>query len=528
MAIQYRPLTESFRELNRMIIEKQSWDAAAKSRQADIGLQGIMAESQLKTAHQQQQLQQYKIAEQERLNTPITLNAGQVLQGGPEQRASFMANKDWQNNLQRVLIDNSDDYELSPADMTYRHKETGKPFQITPNELKFKLPFVLGIHGTYTDTVANMNSELGALSYQMGEVDKEIKDKSNRYDPAKRVQLQEAKSMLQAKQKKLNTALEPTNLLKLYENKANEFTNLAGMASQMGADGFAKIMLQSAADSRASGRILQNSIIDSRSAAAKAAVAKAAADTLAAAKAKADADKISARKAISDAEIASDEKIAAAKLLNASKGTDSVTIYAQEDTTNPLTGKPVKKGSAMKVYPEKKGTFVSPYEKWDINDPTKDKQPLRSQIGMSQSTAISIISKNVETPGAMGMITAEQSKGKRDTGIAMVQHIAKQSGIAANDDYSQPLFIFNTVSAIEEEEYWDKTDYLKSKSDKELLKETSASTISKNNLNKRNIRDYLENQAASEFKEALRKYLPKDYPVYTPSKIRRQQATIGQ
>jgi hypothetical protein len=246
MAMQYRPLTESFREINRMLIEKQSWDADAKNRQAQMGLQNIMVESQLKTAQQQQQMNDYKLQEQERLNTPNVVNIGNFMPDN-EIKQQFFASPEGKRQLVDALIDEDPtDWEISEADMSVTNTRTGEKRAMSMNDMKNRMGFIYGIIDANTDQVAAAHKRLGSTTQMISEMDSEIaKAKKSKYTHGQLIELHKERVGLKEQQTRDSEFLTPKSRLAHYDKKIAQFSRRAMFLDGIGATDAAKLMSDS-------------------------------------------------------------------------------------------------------------------------------------------------------------------------------------------------------------------------------------------------------------------------------------------
>lgn len=255
MGLEYRPLTDSFREFNRMLMEKQQWDQQHKLQQAEMGLKNLMAESQLKSAAQQQQMQAYKLKEMERYHTPKVVNLGLIAQGGPEQLQQIENNPTAMAELSRV-IDDSGEYQYSPADRTWRHKDTKEPLNVAPAEMKYRLPGIYGIIDKHTDAVAGWNRNLTVMNNSLKAINGEI-EKHKKKHPNDKGTLEE---MMRAKQMTINgikqheQMLTPKFLMKYYRGQKEKQRRRAIYYQGIGAHELAASLNKAADNSAASER----------------------------------------------------------------------------------------------------------------------------------------------------------------------------------------------------------------------------------------------------------------------------------
>lgn len=222
MGLQYRPMTDSFRELNRLIVEKESFDAAHKARAAEQGIQQMMLESQLKGQHQQQQLTQYKIAEEERKRTPKIINLNKFAQG---KRLENIENN--AKVMKHIGLLFGDNVEYKPLTKTWKNPD-GTDVAFNSYEMRDRIPALVGFMAGATDTVAEAHINSNVLDKQMEILQKDINlSKDNPRYVGERVKMLKRMDTLKADKKKYERFLSPEGLLAHYEGKQDSFNRTA-------------------------------------------------------------------------------------------------------------------------------------------------------------------------------------------------------------------------------------------------------------------------------------------------------------
>jgi len=241
MALQYQPLTESFRELNRMLTEKQSWDAENKAREAQQGLQNLVASSQLDSARQQQELTQFKIQEQERMNTPVAWSMNYFAQGGDGQRKQLINNPLAIKEMKRVLIDgNQDDWTFDNATGYFVDKDKN-PFKISPEDMKFRAPGMFGVIDHYTDVEKGMMENVSVLDAGIKATTSKLTQARGAKGYGQAVagetitELTDKLTTLKAQRKDNVDFFKPENLMSFYKAKSDRMSKRASYYNGIGA-----------------------------------------------------------------------------------------------------------------------------------------------------------------------------------------------------------------------------------------------------------------------------------------------------
>lgn len=564
MGLQYRPMTDSFRELNRMIVEKQTWDAGHEARMASKGIENLITTSQLNGQRQQQQLTQYKIQEEERKRTPRIVNLSKFVQGKAlediENKPEVMA------HITKVLDDDGIGYSYNPATKVWDHPtEEGETFKSNSIMMKDRIPAIIGFIESNVDTVAGVNENLGVLGQQIKSLDNDIA--ATKRDPrntGERIKMMKRRDGLKNKKAEHEAFLTPEGLLRHFTNKEQRLSGYAQKYASMGMSELAAQMQKGADQASMSTRTIMQGILDEKIAGRKTTTNKFTNPT----KMYAQEDgavyngKIykKGQSVVKRFNAGQEEMIASTGFdFTAPEDPESdsynspVSVYATGDVE--YKGKKYKKGDEVKIQTLKGGDMAAPegfeyadpndekanqlgspqkvfatkdttyegkdYKKGDqiqiqfpkdqktqippedfsFKDPTKPAEKAQTPI-MSQKDAIKQIGSDVKTAGMMGDITSVAGGKERDSKVAMMKASANQ----ANSGKGRGKY-----------EGWDE-DYHR------VMEVTGV----EEELYFKNIEEGMSKEEAfEEFEFMIKEEFPGNYVVYRPSRIKEQMSAVG-
>jgi hypothetical protein len=214
MGIQYQPLTESFRELNRMLIEKQQWDADFKLREADRGLNNMMKQSQLESMQQQQKMNAYKLKEAAYENEEIGITSDDLI--NPQNPAMNQWFQDNQQDIARQFTNDPNAYFDEDTKQLTVLDPNGAPTPFVQSRGRFRphlLSFMYRI-GAEIDPVEAESTVLNQMIAERDGLKKQMEAANADYftrQPAFR-------ATLKAKEQNLNTAIGNLNLMRKDKN----------------------------------------------------------------------------------------------------------------------------------------------------------------------------------------------------------------------------------------------------------------------------------------------------------------------
>lgn len=417
MGIEYRPLTDSVRELNRMLMEQQAWNSEFKLQEADRGLKNMLTKSQLQTAAQQQQLAQYQIAEQERMHTPkiLQMSSFPIFQQNPNLMDEFENNEQAMKQFQKTIDDDGVGYYYSQADKTWKHPISDEPARFSPYEMKFRVPGMMGIIEGAVDTVANMKTIRDDTAKQLTAIDKDIE--KARKDPHTKTtdltKLYRSKQVLIDEFKASDEFLQPKSLMEYYERKQQLMLMRGSFYHKMGAKDLANQM-QRNADQAAAGK-------------------QAALEEILRRGRKGETDK--------------------------GKPTGDIMVYATKEHKKGTNGllKDYGIGDTRKIRWPAGETELQLAEGWDFNDPlTKEqregKKPVKASFNFLQS--VKKYADDVKDTSMFGQMTAPQKRLVRDAMDIAHRNRAKATGVGADADNSEVYGMVKETFAAAYDDYW--------------------------------------------------------------------------
>lgn len=535
--MQYRPLTDSFRELNRMLMEKQKWDMEQKNKDAEIGLQSLVAESRLKSAAQQQELTEYKLQEQRRLHTPSTFYANKIMPGGPSQLNAFNSSPEWQEKIKRSVIDGTEEelaqWKYNPAEGTFVN-EDGERYQVPPKVLGERLWAIQGINEGEHDSIGSVMESRGKIEYQMQELDKEIaKTKKSNYGmvgagkteprlqgvPLNKLHAQKAELSRAAKE--MDNFLQPQNLLKFYANKAKAFRGYSASSMGMGAEGLAKTYQNYANQAEMDSRAVLQTIMT-------------AGDKELAANLKKQITQYREEKKDErldkeqQHDLVMEDKKAENKmdLLETQIQSDEATTVAKLNQKEQQSHRDNALKEAIATMNANVDLEIAAQGELAANARALMKGQGAGKTDEAFYRANRAISEDFKTGGPLGDITKESIKPMRN----MAKSWIKARGDALEGDYATAYIDFHNTYAVAKAEYWGIV--AGDKNNKELydwaVKEEGQEWVKAQGITLDNVREVLMPMASIIFSSSFSDNLPEGTPVPLPNKLGRTAENIGQ
>lgn len=256
------PITNTFRELNDLLLNQQQWRAQMDARKQEFGLQSAMMEQDVKDRIMQRKFDEYKMKEIEDYYTPKDVGMLSMVQKNPITEKHIYNNPKVMKQL-AAIYDPTGEKGLtySPADDTWR-ESSGKVFQLSNKDLADKAPALTGIIDANTDT---MQMHMDAAAHWEAEYAKEAKKldkipgghKGVRTDRGK-IMAKPIRERLLEIQKKIdyNTAqFTPEKQLKYYRDKKLMMSQRMAWANSIGDKNLAQFF-QSAVQDAADGEQL--------------------------------------------------------------------------------------------------------------------------------------------------------------------------------------------------------------------------------------------------------------------------------
>lgn len=213
----YQPLTESLREVNRLMLDTQKWNAEREERQQQWGLQKMKFEEDKKNNELHRQLQQEKLAEVQEAMTPREVNVYDFFHNTPENRTMIFHDTSGANDLGSVF---GPGVRPGEADGIFRN-EKGEPIKLTKPQLQRAMPLLMSHLERYNDPAEFLTKQANAANDELAAVEQEWKNVS-KTDPRfmnKRAELEIKRNGIVSRLNEFNTAMGPESLIKEYKDQ---------------------------------------------------------------------------------------------------------------------------------------------------------------------------------------------------------------------------------------------------------------------------------------------------------------------
>jgi hypothetical protein len=234
----YQPLTESFREINRLMIDQQRFNADLRGREQKFAIQSRLQEEQMKDRLLQRELVQNQVDEMRRMNTPTDFSLYSIAPNTKENQRHLFGNQNAMNEIASVLDVEGVGLQFSRADGTFRTADGGE-YQVSPNQIARLAPAITGIVDARVDGMALAADRLVNLQEQRQQLSKGFTDpkgtrggdfitKMRNADRKKKIARLDGQ-ILNAQQQ-----LTPAKQLEYYRNLKNKQAQRANWAAAQG------------------------------------------------------------------------------------------------------------------------------------------------------------------------------------------------------------------------------------------------------------------------------------------------------
>ena len=253
----FQPLTESFRELNNLLINQQRFGAQMQQREQQFALQSQLQGEQVKDQILQRRLTQAKVDEVERMNTPTSFSAYSIAPNSSDNQKYLYGNKQAMDEIAQALDTEGRGLTFSRADGKFYDAEGGE-FLIAPSEIARRAPALTGIIDRRTDQMAIAADRITNLQRQRKGLAGQMKDASRgtrgKRDSKTVVENAMLRPQLQAIDRQIAEAqnfLTPQSLYTNYRNQKRQMSQRAAWATGQGFPELSKYFqrgMQEAAD----------------------------------------------------------------------------------------------------------------------------------------------------------------------------------------------------------------------------------------------------------------------------------------
>lgn len=225
----YNALTESFSELNRLIIDSQQWKARHETRMAEQGQKRLIAEQQAENMALDNQIKSKAAAEAKWQMTP-----SDVLVSDFTENQAITGNPDTMERLRLAIDVNSDGIIYNKETNGFNYQD-GSSYQMTPMEKARLLPFIDGIEASVTDPIQIAVNQRNEINRAIIDVEGKLKNtpksiKNAQQSGMLKVQL----NKLRAAKVKHSVDSSPQNMRRHYAAKQKIASNLAAKATALG------------------------------------------------------------------------------------------------------------------------------------------------------------------------------------------------------------------------------------------------------------------------------------------------------
>ncbi|MHA2067117.1 MAG: hypothetical protein ACXABY_22345 [Candidatus Thorarchaeota archaeon] len=232
----YEPIRDAFREWNRLLIDRQEWDAKHQLAREDMKLRGQLMDSQLADAQLNREWNQAKFEEYKSDREPVEFSLYNFMQGDED----LVTNE----NLPelRHMFGISDDAQFNRAGGYFMDAQ-GQPLKMSRRALKTSIPFLQAWVNGKEDRVGKMAGERIRTSAQLTALDKQLTTLQNdgRKDMKAIENVVKMKSNIQTKLNQIDQFFSPEGQIQYWTERANVANEAAAASQALGLSGMASI-----------------------------------------------------------------------------------------------------------------------------------------------------------------------------------------------------------------------------------------------------------------------------------------------
>jgi hypothetical protein len=215
---EYAPLRDAFHELNRLLIDKQQWDAEHEQRQQEQGLKRMMTESQLQDHALQRKSLELKSKEDELKMRPQKVNLYGL--GVPNNGA--MQSMLWEGQDPQLIPNIAKTFGASTIDRVTGDMldDKGNPVMMANFEVGDKSPAALAFVHSAMEPTTMVNANMSSISSAIDERKTVLKGLADLpINAQKRGQIRGEISRLEADYKSHQNMLEPDGQIELLKKR---------------------------------------------------------------------------------------------------------------------------------------------------------------------------------------------------------------------------------------------------------------------------------------------------------------------
>jgi hypothetical protein len=232
----YEPIRDAFREWNRLLIDRQEWDAKHQLAREDMKLRGQLMDSQLADAQLNREWNQAKYDEWQADREPVSFSLYNFMQGNED-----LVTKQNLPEL-REMFELPKNTPFSEASGSFTDAD-GEPLKMSRRSVKEGLPFLQAWVNLKADNVGKMAGERIKAISELEEIEKTLSTLQNdgRKDMNAIQKATRMKSQIQADITKIDQFFSPEGQMQYWTAQGNAAARAAAASKARGMDGMAAI-----------------------------------------------------------------------------------------------------------------------------------------------------------------------------------------------------------------------------------------------------------------------------------------------
>jgi len=258
----YEPLRDAFNEMNRMMIDRQTWQAEHERRTEQDQVQRQQADRREKRLQMQDEITAVKVAKARQQLTPRNFSIYEL--GDSDRIKTTMEDPKAQRLMERAVDDQGVGYRFSAADGGFI-APNGSRLQMSPLQAQNRTMAFYGIIDMHQKAPEEIQLNLIDLQGQKAQLIKDrLSENSSRAMPAKLGEIDTKLSAINADILQHQSFLDPQSgkMLRYYTNKSDRFRKRAAWAASIGAQELASEFGRESASQASMAQLAFKAMID--------------------------------------------------------------------------------------------------------------------------------------------------------------------------------------------------------------------------------------------------------------------------
>jgi len=229
---QYSPLRDAFQELNKLLIDKQQWDAEHELRTTEMGLKKMQVESEMEDRDQLRVIRGQQVKEAQHAMEEVPVNIFDFIKNDSYNQTKLFDESNAGEQFARMVAGEKFSRVDRATGMVY--DANGDPVRMSRMDVGSNAALANGVITGVFDPEDMINNKVSSLDMQLSELNGALKN-LNPADISRKKEIKERIALVQADRNKHASNLSPDKLLPFYRQRMDIVDNLAVKAAASGA-----------------------------------------------------------------------------------------------------------------------------------------------------------------------------------------------------------------------------------------------------------------------------------------------------